>query len=204
MKKLAVILLALAFQTTAFANISLSDINSASPFLNEAPLLAGSDNYTELNEMFKRGSVVSKEEVAGWISGRCFKMGAPNLAVAHLLVGEEVLVGGGDGGPLFPPKKEFKIASLVEEQVPADRLDTLTPELEKEIQVALVQGMPAITEAKVVEGSLVSRHEVGVGDYRVRKSGNYLITQSVVLKDLLPIHKAGDIIWSCYAYNRLK
>lgn len=166
-----------------------------------ARMLQGTSSpYAEIQGMFAVAQLPTESEVMGLRSGRCFSQGEPSTARANLLAGIQKRIEG-NGGPLFPPKTEFKIVSVVNSgSGPADYFDQMSPSVRQQLTTFLDGDLRSIGEGRVESGSLVSTNESGNLAFRVRKSGDYLLMLSTIMKDTSD-QKVGDVYAACYYFK---
>jgi hypothetical protein len=73
----------------------------------------------ELQRRYAEAGGIPQEALHGWVSGRCFWSGRPDLPTNGLLVVQS-FASGGDGGPLFPPRQGLKTMILQDATAGAD------------------------------------------------------------------------------------
>ncbi len=108
---------------------------SVSTMANEGPLAdEGHDNsyFQQLKESFHNAETAQKNDVTGWISGRCFHQDTPNLAKNALLAGffDET----GEVGPGLDSKHRFAI--IVNKNRGPNYFDNIMEEKRKVIREA--------------------------------------------------------------------
>lgn len=148
----------------------------------------------------------SREDLRGWFAGRCYTYDMPRTPIGVLLAGLDQKIDNNDGGPLFPPKKDFRLAMIQRWDDAMDYFDNMTKEKEAAIEEWLPSVFADSTSAKTVEGSLASRNEKSNLEYRVRKlikdGATLWIGNNVVLGDGSSI-EAGKTASFCYFFKKV-
>jgi hypothetical protein len=149
--------------------------------------------FDELASLFARGEVPKEGDALGWYSGRCYRDGTPNQAMAGMLAGISE-PGAGNDGPLFPGTNVRKFIPLDYGSASPDAFDTLTPQLEAEISSMLNGLWPQTPETSVIDQSLAMDHDA-ITRWNLRKADGYLVLQVVR-------NRSAKIY--CYYFKKLK
>ncbi|MDO8757053.1 MAG: hypothetical protein Q7J64_03480 [Elusimicrobiota bacterium] len=157
--------------------------------------------FKQLEKLYAQGMLPLKENLTGWFAGRCYKYDSPGSPKGGLLVGLRHTVGG-DNGPLFPPKSDFRILSI-DSFLGADLFDDITMGEESELSSIVNSGFNSVTAAVAIDGALASKHMAGNLEYRIRKHGSFFIESAIALGDSESL-KAGDTYAMCYYFKKVR
>lgn len=217
MKKFFILIGVIFISLPSFANdlsfLSILDQNGVN-LLDErtsndddhGPLSTDQGTFFErLRAYYDQATEPTVEDLSGWYTGRCYQVSDQNRSLSQLLVGEsrEIPQNPQDHGPLFPPTTEFKIMLIIYPSQPANFYDNLTDEIVQEVQSLIENNLSKITVATHVDGALASQYSEGDLEYRIRKSGNFLFSKLVLLRDISN-YKAGDTAFFCYYFKKVR
>lgn len=207
------VLMGVSVASFAFAGASVMSADSfvlkldqnaaSSSVAGSASIDAAQDQFLELERLFSAAPAATWDDVKGWRSGRCYFANAHTQARAALLVSVSENGGGGDG-PLFPPHSINKVFPVISDQgFRADRFDELTSDIVSEVQSIVTQGSHEIEEVVFNPDSLYSKNDLGNLGFHIRKSQEYLLLKSSVLRDG-GAYKAGDVFAYCYYFKKVR
>jgi hypothetical protein len=183
-----IILSLFLFTSSAFA----SDLN-----------LSVHNRYEALNNYFSLGRLPSEAEVTGKWSGRCYLQKNPNSPIGALILGMPSFSEPTDiNGPLFPSQPIFILVLISNESFSPARFDNLTESDSRELANLINSSAFSKLTTRVENGSLVSDNVEGNLSFLARSYQNYLLMQSVVIKDSESLKK-GDVYTSCYFFKKL-
>jgi len=205
--KTIALLSSLTFSFTAMGESSNSSkIDLQNQLLNETSkqVNADQDYFLELEELFYDASSATMENIIGWRSGRCYTPN--NIVLAGLLVGSHRAVE--EHGPMFPPRFEDKFLILetpAENNAPADYFDNLSEvrkmELEQHIDDRLLS---QVTELETRGGSLYAEHTSKPNEYRLRKSGDYILSQAITNDQVEGGTSESRVFRYCYFFKKIR
>jgi len=185
---------------------SLIDVGHPIPSSEQATSQSSTnqDYFGELQDLFQDSGPTTMEEILGWWSGRCYTPN--NILVAGLLVGSHRAIE--EHGPMFPPRYEdkFLIAETVHDNnLPADYFDNLSEVRKMELELHINDHLLGnVTEASTRDGSLYTERNNAPYQYRLRKSGEYFLSEATAVDT--PEHgpTATRVFRYCYFFKKIR
>ena len=156
--------------------------------------------FHQLEKLYAQGSRPSEKNLTGWFAGRCYNYDLPGSPEGGLLVGARNMVGG-DNGPLFPPKSDFRILALVSYQG-VDVYDDITKAEESEVNSLVISDFNDLTTAVETDGALASKYLKGDLEFRIRQYDSFFIGNYVALKGD-DRRKSGETFSMCYYFKKV-